>query len=403
MKALVVGGGIAGPVTAMALQRVGVDAVVLERRAEPDPEAGSWFTIAPNGLAALDAVGALDPLRGGAVSTRRNVMVGADGRPLGTLALGRPLDDGTPALSLKRSRAAHRLLQEAVARGIPVRYGAAVTSVASTGTSATVTLEDGEVLGADVVVGADGLRSVVRPAVDPAAPPPRYVGLVNFGGVTRGAAEAAGLRPEAWHFVFGRKAFFGALPTPDGDVVWFVNVRRPAVSRDEREGTTLEAWRRTLLDLARLDRGPMSGLIEHGELELAADDTHDLPHVPRWHRDRLVLVGDALHAPSPSSGQGASLAAEDAVVLARHLRDHAVPQDAFAAYESERRRRVERIVRDGAWSSSSKNPGRVGRVVMEAGMRLVFRYVVTERTQAATFDHRVSLAAPAGPAGVSRR
>ncbi|MFJ6653856.1 FAD-dependent monooxygenase [Microbacterium sp. NPDC091313] len=398
MRAIVVGGGIAGPVTALALQRVGIDALVLERGADTRPEAGSWFTIAPNGLAALAEVDALDAIRPVAVPTRHNVMVGATGRELGVLAIGSPLADGTPALSVKRSLAAHLLAAEAKRRGIEVRRGAAVASVATTGRAATVQLADGEQLTADLVVGADGIRSVVRAAVDPGAPAPRYVGLVNFGGITRGTSIAERLRPEAWHFVFGRRAFFGALPTPAGDVVWFANVRRPAVGRAERDATDAAQWQARLVELARLDDGPLAELIAAGELELAADNTHDLPHVPRWHRGRLVLVGDALHAPSPSSGQGAALAAEDAIVLARCLRDAGEPGAAFAAFEAERRRRVERIVRDGARSSSSKNPGRVGRVVQEAIMRLVFRHAVTERAQAAVFDHRVRL----GAAGVSR-
>jgi 2-polyprenyl-6-methoxyphenol hydroxylase-like FAD-dependent oxidoreductase len=115
--------------------------------------------------------------------------------------------------------------------------------------------------------------------------------------------------------------------------------------------------------------------------------------VPVWHRGRLAILGDALHAPSPSSGQGASMALEDAVVLAASLRDAEAVTDALAAFETTRRARVERIVAVGARSSSSKIPGRVGRVPMEAMMRLVFRYLVTERGQRWMTGHRVTLGA----------
>ena len=111
-----------------------------------------------------------------------------------------------------------------------------------------------------------------------------------------------------------------------------------------------------------------------------------------WHRGRLVLVGDAVHAPSPSSGQGASLALEDAVVLAASLRDAGSAEGGFTAYERVRRSRVEKVVRDGARSSSSKTAGPVGRVVQDAMMRMIFRHVVTDRSQAWKYDHRVSLA-----------
>jgi 2-polyprenyl-6-methoxyphenol hydroxylase-like FAD-dependent oxidoreductase len=396
MRALIVGGGVAGPATAMALQCVGIDAIVLESRAEPSGEEGSYLTVAPNGLAALDAIGALPLARSTAFTSRRNVMVGATGRVLGTISLGEPLADGTVALTMKRSRLARLLAEEARERGIDVRYGTRVTAVSTDDQDAAVTLEDGTVLRGDLVIGADGVRSVVRTAIDPDAPAARYVGLANFGGITRQTSLARRLPAESWHFVFGRRAFFGAHPTPDGDVVWFVNVPREEVGREERATTSRTRWRAQLATLVADDAGPAHELVTTGELELAGDSTFDLPHLPTWSRGRLALVGDALHAPSPSSGQGASLALEDAVVVAAALRDARSPAEAFARFEAARRSRVERIVAVGARSSSAKIPGRVGRLAQEAVLRLVFRYAVTDRSQAWITGHRVDLGAPTG-------
>jgi 2-polyprenyl-6-methoxyphenol hydroxylase-like FAD-dependent oxidoreductase len=98
-----------------------------------------------------------------------------------------------------------------------------------------------------------------------------------------------------------------------------------------------------LLSLVQDDAGPAAELVRTGRLELAGDNTYDLGHVPTWYRGRIVIIGDAAHAPSPSSGQGASLALEDAVVLAQSLRDHGNVPAAFAAYETARRQRVEKI------------------------------------------------------------
>jgi 2-polyprenyl-6-methoxyphenol hydroxylase-like FAD-dependent oxidoreductase len=302
MKAVIVGGGVAGPATALALRHVGIDAVLLERRAGRDPAEGSYFTLAPNGLDALDLLGGLDLAREVGFPTATNLMYGATGRLLGEIRLGVPLADGTVALTAKRSLLAARFVDQAESRGVDVRRGAEVVAVASQDGSATVTLADGERLAADLVVGADGVRSRVRPAIDPEAPAGRYVGLTNFGGITRETPLAASLRREAWHFVFGARAFFGAHPTPAGDVVWFVNVPEPEISRERRAATSAEDWQRRLLDLVADDAGPAAELVAGGTLELAGDNTYDLPHVPRWTRDRLVLVGDAAHAPSPSSG-----------------------------------------------------------------------------------------------------
>jgi 2-polyprenyl-6-methoxyphenol hydroxylase-like FAD-dependent oxidoreductase len=394
MKALIVGGGVAGPATALALQHVGIDAVLLERRAGRDTAEGSYFTIAPNGLDALDLLGRLDLAREVGFPTRTNVMYGATGRLLGEIGLGVPLADGTVALTAKRSLLAARLLARAESRGVDVRRGAEVVAVASQDGSATVTLANGERLGADLIVGADGVRSRVRPAIDAAAPAGRYVGLTNFGGIARGTPLAASLRPEAWHFVFGARAFFGAHPTPAGDVVWFVNVPEPEISRERRAAMSAADWQRRLLDLVAGDAGPAAELVADGTLELAGDNTYDLPHVPHWTRDRLVLVGDAAHAPSPSSGQGASMALEDAVVLATSLRDHAsAPAElpaALRAYEQARRARVERVVKAGARSSDAKTHGPVGRRFREAAMSLVFRYLVTDRSTAWMTGSRLS-------------
>ena len=393
MRALVVGGGVAGPATALALHRAGFDVEVLERRADDPGDAGSVLTLAPNGVDALDALGVLDRVRADAVPSRRNTMYGATGRLLGTVTLGSPLADGTPALTLRRSRLAAVVSAAAREAGVRTRYDARVRAVDVA--AGTVTLEDGTVLEADLVVGADGVHSLVRTAIDPGAPAPRYVGLWNFGGRTRTSAQAATLAAEQWHFIFGRGAFFGAHPTPSGDVLWFVNVPGPLLSRDEGSARTTEEWREHLVSLLAVDAGPAAELVRGGDLELAADMTYDLGHVPTWWRERAVLVGDAAHAPSPSSGQGASMALEDAVVLADAIAAAPDLAASLAAYEQRRRDRVERIVKAGARSSSSKIPGPIGRVFQEAVLRLVFRAFVTDKSVAWMTDYRVSREAAA--------
>src|SRR5262249_19512213 len=133
-----------------------------------------------------------------------------------------------------------------------------------------------------------------------------------------------------------------------------------------------------------------AAVIRAGRLELSADNTYDLGHVPVWHRGAMIVIGDAAHAPSPSSGQGGSMAMEDGVLLAMALRDAPSIEAAFAAFEAERRARVEKIVAYGARSSSSKIPGRLGSLIRDVGMRVVFRYLVTERSLAWMTGNRIS-------------
>jgi 2-polyprenyl-6-methoxyphenol hydroxylase-like FAD-dependent oxidoreductase len=187
--------------------------------------------------------------------------------------------------------------------------------------------------------------------------------------------------------VMGRRSFFGWLPAPDGRTWWFANPpapREPAA--DAVAGTSDAEWRSMLHDLHAADRSPAVALVDATPHELRGWTTYDVPVVRRWHDgQRMVLVGDAAHATSPAAGQGSSLALEDAVVLARLLRDLPVPE-ALVAYERARRARTERVVAQGFRVSSAKSPPAVGRAVRDLVMPLVLR-----RTdpQAWVRDHHV--------------
>jgi 2-polyprenyl-6-methoxyphenol hydroxylase-like FAD-dependent oxidoreductase len=398
MQVMIAGGGVAGSVTAMALQQAGIEATIFEAYPRAESDIGSNRTVSPNGLDALDAVGTLELVARAGIPTRRNVLWDVNGRQLGAPRLGSPLPDGTVAQTLKRTRLTRILLDEAIRRGIRVEFDRRVVdAVVDSSGQATATFTDGSTARGDVLVGADGIHSATRKLIDPSAPSGRFVGLTNFGGITRGVS--LDVEPQAWHMIFGRRAFFGYIPTPDGDVVWFVNWPRDQISAEERATTTPAAWKQQLAALFEDDAGPAVELTRGGELELAGDNTFDLGHVPVWHRGPIVIVGDAAHAPSPTSGQGASMAAEDGVTLAKALRDTGSITEALAAYETARRKRVEKIVAWGARGSSAKIPGGFGRVLRDAFLRLAFRYMVTDRSMAWQFDHRVEwerrlLAAP---------
>ena len=127
MKVLIAGGGVAGSVTAMALQQAGIESTIFEAHPQTDVEVGSYLAVSPNGLDAIDAVGALPLVKRVGIPTRRNILLGAGGARLGAPGLGSPLPDGTVAQTLKRARLNRVLLDEAIRRGIPVEFDGRLT------------------------------------------------------------------------------------------------------------------------------------------------------------------------------------------------------------------------------------------------------------------------------------
>jgi len=385
--ALIIGGGIAGPTTALALQRAGFEPIVFEAYPRTSADIGSYFTITPNGLDALRTLDALHLAQAIGIPTQKNVLWNERGQRLASIPLGTPLADGTKSLTMKRTRLGRALQDEAILRRVRIEFGKRLASATETLHGSVIArFEDGSEAEGDLLIGADGVRSRTRHLIDPSAPASRYVGLLNFGGYTPQLALDA--EPEAWHMIFGRRAFFGYILDGAGGVVWFANVPRHAVTPEERRSTGNEDWQRYVVELFAADHGPAVDLIRRGELELAGDSTYDLPHVPTWHRGRMIIIGDAAHAPSPSSGQGASLAIEDAVVLAKCLGQASSIHDAYTVYERLRRERVERIVAQGARSSSAKVPGPLGRLVRDLMLPLLFRFVVTDKSLAWMYDYR---------------
>jgi 2-polyprenyl-6-methoxyphenol hydroxylase-like FAD-dependent oxidoreductase len=225
-KVLIAGGGVAGPVTAMALQRAGIEAVVYEAHVPAGDEAGSYLTVATNGLDALRAIGADGPVLAEGFPTPTNVLLSGSGRRLGAVSNGGRLADGTVSHTVKRARLYRALHDEAAGRGVRIEYGRRLAGAEATaGGGVAVTFDDGTQASGDLLVGADGVHSVTRRLIDPAAPGGRYVGLVNFGGYTPDSAGVAG--PGTWHMIFGRRAFFGYVVDPGGGAVWFANVPAP--------------------------------------------------------------------------------------------------------------------------------------------------------------------------------
>jgi 2-polyprenyl-6-methoxyphenol hydroxylase-like FAD-dependent oxidoreductase len=195
---------------------------------------------------------------------------------------------------------------------------------------------------------------------------------------------------DTWMMIFGARAFFGYTRDAARNIVWFANVPESIeLSNTAIARTSDDDWKRRLTDLFSSDAGPACAIIAGTNEPLYVGNTYDLQHVPSWYAGAAIIVGDAAHATSPSSGQGASMAIEDGVVLGKCLRDLPSIPEAFAAYEKLRRARVEQIVAHGARLSSSKMPGRIGRVVRDLVLPYFLRRAATPEAHGWLYDFHV--------------
>ena len=388
-RAMIIGGGVAGPVAAMALRQAEIDSVIYEAYEGGADDIGAFLTFASNGLDALRTIDANDLVLAEGFPTPRMKIQSGSGKHLGDVPLGGTLADGTVSQTLKRADLYRALRDEAVKRGTRVEYGKRLVDAETTPGGVVARFEDGTEAVGDLLIGADGVHSRTRRLIDPSAPGARYVPVLNIGGYARGVSVPA--EPGQFRMVFGKRAFFGYAVHPSGEIWWFAN---PPCA-DEPTGAELaaigtEQWREMLMDLFAGDATPAVEIIRSTPGELAGWATYDLPSVPTWHKGSLVIIGDAAHATAPSSGQGASMAIEDAVVLARCLRDVPDTGQAFAAYERLRRARVERIVAHGARTSNSKAAGPVARVLRDMMMPLILKRVASGGSLAWMHDYHIA-------------
>lgn len=245
----------------------------------------------------------------------------------------------------------HRVLTDAArAHGVEVQCGRTLVDINRSDPSSVVArFADGGCERGDLMIACDGIRSTVRRLALPDSPAPAYSGLLDFGGIVDGVKVP--LPPGINVMVFGRRAFFGGFKTPTGQVWWFQNSGEKRPEAALRESTALRAH---LLELHQDDPSWIRALIESTETMLGPFPLNDVLSMPRWHSGRICLIGDAAHATTPSAGQGASLALEDAMVLAQCIRDIDDPVRAFTAFERARRNRVEEIVKQSRRMGNTK-------------------------------------------------
>jgi salicylate hydroxylase len=343
MRVAIIGGGIGGLTTAIALRDAGIDAVVYEQ-AQQLGEVGAGIGVAPNGLRMYERLGLREKIED--VAARYgdgSVYYRADGTLIGEMTTA---DSSGNYFTLGLHRADFvRVLASALPADV-IRTGHRLVRVEEEGDEVALEFANGTVETADLVIGADGIHSVVRALVTEPTKPIAS-GSIAYRGVVP-ADRLDSWTPGIAQLWMGDGKHFLTYPVRSGELINYVGF----VPSDAH---LRESWSaRGSVDALRADFAGWDRRVE--QLLEQVEETfwwglYDREPLARWSTDRVTLIGDAAHAMLPHLGQGANQAIEDAVTLAVLLRGaapDAVP-DALREYESlrlDRTTRVQRGARD---------------------------------------------------------
>jgi 2-polyprenyl-6-methoxyphenol hydroxylase-like FAD-dependent oxidoreductase len=355
-KALIIGAGIAGPVTAIFLKKAGIDAQLFE--AWPySTGIGGGLQIAPNGMHVLAEIGLADEMiRRGSIAESFD-FYSQSGARLGSVNQNMKARFGQPAVNMCRATINEAIVNKAWCQNVELAFEKRLISIEDRPDQPVIAhFADGTSADGDFLIGADGVHSAVRQHVIPDGPQPFDTGLLGFGGfVPRSLVENTSVGQHV-ETTFGQSGFFGygfCSSDPRDGVMWWSTQPAHGIDAATFRAMSQDAIKRHLLSFHAGWHDPIPRLLEAAE-NIFVTPTLDVATLPTWSRKRTLLIGDAAHATSPHAGQGASLALEDAMRLGRLIQNGRELGVTFEAFESERRPRAERVVALARRNGNSK-------------------------------------------------
>jgi 2-polyprenyl-6-methoxyphenol hydroxylase-like FAD-dependent oxidoreductase len=364
----IVGGGIGGVATALALRQAGIEATVYER-APQLREVGAGMMLWPNATRVLQRLGLLEDVLARSGSSTHFLVRASNGTVLMKIALG---EFDVPAICMRRSD----LLAVLLAKLPPgsIRLGHTLNGLKQSKDKVRISFESGLAAEHDALIGADGIRSKVRTELFGHSDP-IYRGYMVWRGVAHydGRAIMSGANSETW----GAGKRFGILNTGQGKFTWYAAVNVPPDHVDGPGGRKRElqkafvGWHEPILDL-------IAATNDH---EMMKNGAYDLVPRRRWGEGRVTLLGDAAHPCTPNLGQGGGMALEDAAVLAKCFARETSPAIALRRYEKLRRHRTRHI------QQRSRLMGEIAQ--WENRVVVAGRQVVTGLLPARLFEHNL--------------
>lgn len=377
-QAIIIGGGIGGLAAAIALRQAGLEAVVFERAAAIEP-VGAGLSLWANALNALRSLGVGAAIERLSIPGLSGGIRTAKGKLLTKLAPEAILPLANPAVVVVHRAELHEALLDAVGPGV-VQTAARCVGFTQDNDGVTVRFADGREECGALLIGADGIRSVIRDQLF-GAQPPRYSGQTAWRAVVK---PDPSLLPDNMGFeAWGHGAVFGIVPMSAGRVYWFAAANAPEGAHDSPCGRKTE-----VLERFRGWFAPIEGLISStDESAILRNDLYDRPTINRWSEGRVTLLGDAAHPMLPNLGQGACQALEDAVALGATLHGTRDIQAALCAYERARIPRANSIVQlSRRLNEATQISNPLGCWLRDQAMSFV-----PQRTQIAQFKQVVGL------------
>lgn len=328
MKIAIIGGGIGGLTTAIALQRKGfTDITVYEAAPEIRP-IGAGILIASNALTIYDRLGIAEQIK-----TAGNVLQFVNianhrGEILSKVDFSKIIKKyGNGTVSIHRGKLQEILLQNA--NKSLILTGKRLKNIHYTEGVTQIHFEDGTYAAADIVIGADGIHSNVRKQLFGDIPL-RYSGQTCWRGIAKMRLDDPKASVEMWGTRAGLRACVSQVS--ETEIYWYITVKHPAGMK-----WAVAETKPYLLNLVSEFHSPIQKAVELTEnKDILHNDLTDFRPLKTWYKDNIVLVGDAAHATTPNFGQGACQAIEDALALANNLKNTPSVREAFLQFQNSR-------------------------------------------------------------------